>query len=749
MPHSFDPSDGQGAWEQDQRFLDRAYTRLDELRDHYRSRLALVRREGPAGSPQNRSERDAFATHYEDSLARLDQVEDRLVFGRLDLADASSRYIGRIGLSDAEHNSLLIDWRAPAARPFYQATAIDRGDVVRRRHLMTRGRRVTGVEDELLDASAGAELDHLTGEGALFAAMAEARKGRMGDIVATIQAEQDRIIRSAPEGVLVVQGGPGTGKTAVALHRAAYLLYTHRDQLRRSGVLVLGPSRVFLRYIEQVLPSLGETGVVSATLGELLAPEEATATEPEDVALLKGRAEMATVLRRAVRAIPRPLEAPRLLNVDGHRLQLTPEDVAAAQQRARRSNRPHNVARKTYATALLDTLLRRMTEELGLDDESERDFLRQSLRESRDVRREINLCWMPTSPQQLLRRLYRDPQLLARHAPSWPAEDLALLHRGADGGWTPADLPLLDELAFLLGELEDPAAERQRAQRAAERAADVDFAEQAIAHGGFGGGLVDAEMLAERFAEQAPRLDTATRALADREWTYGHIVVDEAQELSPMAWRALLRRNPRRSMTLVGDLDQRAGHRRPTTWHGLLGRAAKEHVRTESLTINYRTPSTVMSAAAAVLRAAGGAHATPARSARDVPDALRVTAAPTDLAASATTALATELRERQVGRFAVIADPRHIGDLAKEIRLALPRTLDTRGGDPLSAQTVVLDPGQAKGLEFDVVILVEPAELLATGPGDLYVAMTRVTQRLHVVHRAPLPPGFPAEPNRS
>src|SRR5690606_38214935 len=232
----------------------------------------------------------------------LDAVEDRLVFGRLDLADGATRYVGRIGLTDAEHRSMLTDWRAPAAESFYRATALHPGDVRRRRHLVTRGRSVTGLEDEVLDLDTEVDADALSGEGALLAAMAQGRTGRMTDIVATIQAEQDRIIRSDLTGALVVQGGPGTGKTAVALHRAAYLLYAHRRLLERSGVLVVGPSSAFLRYIDQVLPSLGETGVVSTTIGDLLPGVRATAVDEGQVARLKGLLLWRKVVRRAVRA---------------------------------------------------------------------------------------------------------------------------------------------------------------------------------------------------------------------------------------------------------------------------------------------------------------------------------------------------------------------------------------------------------------------------------------------------------------
>src|SRR5690625_288756 len=268
----------------EQRYVARLYERLDALREHTRERLASVRRSGPSGSPQNRSERDAFATLYEDRLIQLENVEDRLVFGRLDLIDSQRRYVGRIGLQDSEHRQLLTDWRAPAAEPFYQATAAHPQGVVLRRHLTTRGRNVIGLEDDVLDLENLSEdaRANLAGEGALLAALTAHRTGKMGDIVATIQAEQDTIIRAPLAGALVVQGGPGTGKTAVALHRVAYLLYSHRRRLENSGVLVIGRSSQFLRYIENVLPSLGETGVVATTMADLLPNVSASATEPDE-----------------------------------------------------------------------------------------------------------------------------------------------------------------------------------------------------------------------------------------------------------------------------------------------------------------------------------------------------------------------------------------------------------------------------------------------------------------------------------
>ncbi|NKX52442.1 AAA family ATPase, partial [Arthrobacter deserti] len=274
--------------------------RLDELRAEKQEQLAKVRRGGAVGSMQNMSERDAFATMYEDRLAQLNAVDDRLVFGRLDLDSGEARYIGRIGLSTADLQRLMVDWRAPEAGAFYQATAFDRLGVPRRRHLILNGRQVRGIEGDVLDTSMLADSSSLQGEGALLAALNSKRTGQMSDIVGTIQAEQDRIIRAPMPGVLVVQGGPGTGKTAVALPRAAYLLYTHRDRLKSAGVLLVGPSSSFMSYIERVLPSLGETGVVMSTLGRLMPGIHAVPESNPAVAEVKGRLAMADVVARAV-----------------------------------------------------------------------------------------------------------------------------------------------------------------------------------------------------------------------------------------------------------------------------------------------------------------------------------------------------------------------------------------------------------------------------------------------------------------
>lgn len=297
-------------------YVGRLYARLDELRAEKVRQLERTRAQGAIGTFQNMSERDSFATLYEDRIAQLDAVEDRLVFGRLDMAGngqeqaedpgtgSSPRYIGRIGLSDDELNRMMIDWRASEAAPFYQATALNPRGVRRRRHLMLSGRTVAGIEDDVLDETWLDEGHTHHGEGALMAALREKRTGRMGDIVGTIQAEQDAIIRAGLPGAVVVQGGPGTGKTAVALHRAAFLLYEYRERLKNAGVLIVGPSNSFMRYIERVLPSLGETGVVMSSVGELYHGLPAVPETNRTVARLKGQLSMAKVIANAVRKPP-------------------------------------------------------------------------------------------------------------------------------------------------------------------------------------------------------------------------------------------------------------------------------------------------------------------------------------------------------------------------------------------------------------------------------------------------------------
>ena len=778
----------------EQEVVDLAYGELDRRLAEAKRFLAATQARGGGGTHQSRGERDAYAAHYANLISSLEGVEDRLVFGRMDSgADAAAEqgparsdpvagsgrrhYVGRTGLQDAQHREVVLDWRAPLARAFYQATASDPMGIVRRRHIQTRARTVLGVEDELIDVSGlGAPTDRtaepggavstgLQGEGALIAAMSTARDGRMGDIVATIQAEQDRVVTSDGTGVLVVQGGPGTGKTAVALHRVAYLFYSERTRLERSGVLLVGPSRTFLRYVEQVLPSLGETGVVSTTLADLVPGVHARGGEPPAVAEVKSRQVWATILRRAVRDLQRVPDSPRPITVDGTRLELRPADVREAISRARRSGKPHNLARETFVLWLLERLTDQMASATHRDasDADTRAWIREDIRTARDARREINLCWMPTTPVGLLERLWARPALLERLAPELDASDRALVERPAGAELTPADVPLIDELAELLGPSQD--AQSHRARLEAQRREElVSYAAQAIEAQNLGEGMVDAEMLADRVEDSGPSLTLAERARADRTWTYGHIVVDEAQELGDMAWRALARRCPVRSFTVVGDLAQYSGPNAPRSWMDVLASlgtrartgAASTPLRQEALTVCYRTPATIMAAAEDVATALGQPPVFPVRSVRDLEDCL-VIDAPLDAGdAHGEDAwgqvLRTAVRQesdaldglvgRDGGRIAVITPrPEQDAALLKEDP-ALLQALTAPGGDVLRSRLAVMSPRLSKGLEFDVVVLADPAVIGEASPGDLYVAMTRPTRRLRVISRTPLPEGL-------
>ncbi len=715
--------------EAEQAVVDVLYSRVDAIRAEAEERLAHVRKEGPSGSPQNRSERDAFATLYEDRIAQLDAVEDRLCFGRLDLADGGTLYVGRIGLSDADHAPLLTDWRAPAARAFYSATSAEPAGIVRRRHLTTQARTVVAIEDDVLDVSALDDGVELSGEGALLASLAARRTDRMGDIVATIQAEQDAAIRAPMSGALVVQGGPGTGKTAVALHRAAYLLYHHRDQLESTGVLIIGPSASFLRYIDHVLPSLGETGAVSTTLGGLVRGVDTSAREGDVAAEIKGRLAMATVVAQAVRERQRLPRRDQNVSIDGAPVTIRRRDIADAQAKARREGTPHNVARETFAKEMV----RRLADQIAaqLDEhvaEEDRADIERDVRTSRDVRVALNLAWMPLRPERLLADLFSRPYLLEHAAPSLSAEERAVLLRPRGAPFTDADIPLLDEAAELLGEL--PGGARERTDVTAE---DVDYAKQVLTTFG-GGGMISAKDLARRMAVGPSRRTVAERASADRTWTYGHVVVDEAQELSPMAWRMLLRRCPRRSFTIVGDVAQTASSAGTRWWPEVLDPLFRDHWSQRDLTVSYRIPAAVAEAAQSFGRAAGLPVGT-LTAARDLDDALRVTKAEDALGTGIDRARAhvERLRTTGGGTVAIIVPD---GDL-----------VEARSREGTDESIALLSAREAKGLEYDVTVVVEPAAIAAR-PGDLYVALTRPTSVLEIVHSLPLPAGLGGDDGR-
>jgi DNA helicase IV len=710
--------------EREQAHLTRLYDRLDLLRDQTRERLAEVRRRGPGGTPQNRSERDAFATMYEDRLAQLNAVESGLCFGRLDMSGGDRHHVGRIGLTDDSHDTLLVDWRAPVAEPFYRATATDPLGVVRRRHLRTRGRQLLDVEDDVFDLEALTDEDKTTlgGEGALLAALTARRTGRMRDIVETIQAEQDLVIRADPAGVLVVQGGPGTGKTAVALHRAAYLLYTHREQLARTGVLVVGPNPVFLRYIEQVLPSLGETGVVLATLPTLVPGVVVTAEDSPAAAAAKADVAMVERVAAAIAACQRVPDEPRVVVFDDHELVLSPQQIAGARARVRRTGRRHNRGRYAFAKQLLRMLVRDV---VTRDPElSGQRWVVQNMMRNDDFRELVNDLWPLVSATELVERMY--------------ATAAGPLRREPGSGWTIGDVPVLDEAWALLGDPHEMVeiAKQRRLQRD-----DITYARDVIASTTTDI-RVDAATLAARYAAGGGSAQSvAERAGRDAAWHYGHVIVDEAQELSPMAWRMLVRRCPTRSMTVVGDIAQTSAEWGARSWEDVLEPVASGRWRSVELSVNYRTPTEIMAVAADVLHAVDPGAKAP-ESVRETglaPIARRVPAG-LDVAAVVADEAATAYSTADGGTVGVLVPP---ALLESALAAVVGRLPSVAAGEPLEAPVSVLTVTAAKGLEFDNVVLVDPAAIVAGGSHglrDLYVALTRATQRLVVVHSGDLPP---------
>jgi DNA helicase IV len=756
---------------QEQAYVSMLYARLDALRKRAAARLPEVLAQ-TGGPPAQQVERDAATAAALEKIARYDAAEDGLCFGRLDFAagedlaggeDAAAgepRYIGRMGMldQDDEFRSLLTDWRAPAAEPFYVATAVAPLGVSRRRHIRTRLRKVTDLDDDVLDLT---EVEPgtrtgLTAEAGLMAALNAGRTGRMSDIVATIQADQDRIIRSADEGVLVVQGGPGTGKTAVALHRAAYLLYTHRKQLSRRGVLVLGPNATFLRYISHVLPSLGESSALLATIGTLFPGVTAERPEAAEVAEIKGRRGFAAIVAAAVR--DRQVVPPDGLAVRfaGDLVVVPASACLAARAMARGDYRLHNEGQPIFVAAMLDALAAQYADQVTtgvrggsrLLNPADLGAIRAELWAEDEVRAAIIALWPELTPQRLLTDLYADPARLASAAGQRLSQtELDLLGRAPGDGWTAADVPLLDEVAEWLGVNE--AAEKARAQR--RRAVEIARAQGVLdiltgsasqeldddevaadAGDGWGSGdsfnaadMLSAEFLADRFEERDHRT-VAERAADDRAWTFGHVIVDEAQELSPMAWRMLMRRCPSKSMTVLGDIAQTGDLAGADSWQQVLAPHIGDRWRLERLSVNYRTPAEIMAVAVAVRAGLPGDEVPPISVRETGVPPWRAEPTEAELPHALAAAVKREAEAVGDGRVAVIVPPSRV-DTARAV-VGGQSTVD----DPVAVLTV----RQAKGLEFDAVIVVDPDAIVAGSPrghNDLYVALTRPTQRLGVL----------------
>jgi DNA helicase IV len=734
----------------EQAHVDHAYSRLEAMRASATEMLQEAF--GERGSTfQSFTERDI---RVRTGLSRLEHLQigrESLVFGRIDRRSGDDEpdeafHIGRLAISDEHQEPLVVDWRAPVAEPFYRATGAHPMDLVRRRHFLTDGPQVMDLEDELFDVEGsgeGAGLG-LSGTQVLLSALERSRTGRMRDIVATVQREQDEIIRGPVSGILVVQGGPGTGKTAVALHRAAYLLYTHRFPLERQGVLVVGPNPTFLRYIEHVLPSLGESGVELSTISGLV-PDVLRSTdvvgsteEDEEVSRLKGDRRMARFIVQAVATRQRPLRRGVEIPYGSRVLRLSSTASEQIVVAAKRRPGTHNSRRKAVEAMLWRHLLTQLerrastsrvslgdaSEERaaevgdGLDDEEllpERELptpaeLGRELRRLPEVAEALDRMWPLLTPQQLLHDLFGALPLLDLAAGGvMPSADAARLYRPRsseldDVAWTDADIPLLDEARALLGP-------------ARRRSGD------------------DTEGLR----------------------TYGHIVVDEAQDLSPMQLRMLGRRSLGGSMTIVGDMAQATGSWAPTSWSEVIAHLPAERGwRQVELTVNYRTPEEIMDLAGLVLAMAAPGLVPPAavRSsgqwpvAVDVRSDLAVAAGdPSDLSAELAAGAARVAGQELVGQdgsgtVGVILAASLLDRVAVALEAAgLP--YGRVGFGALDSDLSLLSMNDAKGLEFDSVIVVEPSLIAAESPRgyrSLYVALTRATQRLTIVHAQPLPP---------
>lgn len=669
-------------------------------------RLAAART-APGGSGQAALERDQEVHRLTARLHLLRRFGLDLCLGRIVGDDgpdgAEPVYIGRLGLTDSAGRRLLLDWRSPAAEPFFGAThAHPMGLASRRRYRWTRG-RVSDYWDEVFTPDGLAGHAALDDQSAFVASLGSTRSARMRDVLGTIQADQDAIVRAGSGGALVVDGGPGTGKTVVALHRTAYLLYSDpRLGHRRGGVLFVGPHQPYLDYVGDVLPSLGEEGVQTCTLRDLV-PEGAAATleaDPE-VARLKSSAGMVGAIEPAVRFSERPPTEGMAVETPWADLWVSAEDWAEAFD-APEPGTPHNEARDQIRAALVAILVDEVD-----DEDVEPDQIRRALLRDRDLTAALNRAWPLIEATDLVGDLWTVPAYLRLCAPWLTPEEVRLLHRADAQAWTVADLPLLDAARQRLG---DPAESRRRHRREATLAAEREYMTQVVDH------LIEDDDT-ELGLMQMLRGDDLRSALVDEAAVptadpdalagpFAHIVVDEAQELTDAQWRMLLARCPSRSFTIVGDRAQ-ARHGFTESWPQRLGRVGFDRIAQASLSINYRTPQEVMAEAEPVIRAAIPDA--------NVPTSIRSTGVPVTHAAVSDLGSIVDawLAAHTDGIACVIGDP------------TFPATPRVRS----------LTPELAKGLEFDLVVIVEPR---AFGTGiegavDRYVAMTRATQRLVVL----------------
>jgi DNA helicase IV len=724
-------------------YVDSAFERLQELRAKAKALAAEAHERDQDYVLDSLFERDVVASRAAHRLATLDVPKGRMIVGRLDREDGDRWYVGRLAIADVHGDPLVIDWRAPAAAAFYRAVSGDPMGVVRRRHFRWRWDELVGLDDEVFDADAARRegLD-LVGEGALLAAIAAPRTGRMGDVVATIQAEQDRVIRRPKAGVLVVQGAPGTGKTAVALHRAAYLLYAEHNSFREQAILFVGPNDTFLRYVEEVVPSLGEDRVVLVTPSALGPDVPLGREERDDVVRLKGDIRMAAVLAKAVHDRERAPKDEQTVPCGRFILRLAPETLQSIVRRARATEGTHNGRRRAVERAIVDALQHELDAARGrevrhritgsqFDDKNLLDIV-----DRRAVATLVDRVWPILTPERLLTSIYRNPRRLVRAGLS--EDEAALLARDdEDERWSDADVALLDEASSLLG----PPPERKRKPVKVEVDPMVDRVladlipdcpscgaelvfvpkeapgdsrlECTVCEKSFRAGDLMGDPAAHQLHGVHHSLvtrNTSAPAVAGRpgDTSYGHIVVDEAQDLTGMQWRALARRCPTRSMTIAGDLGQAIRPGGTSTWRAVADAIEVDDFDLAELTVNYRTPVEVMAEAERWL-ADAGIEFSRTQSVRSTtePTTHRVACIDADVVARVVDSIDVE------GTVAVIAPRARCADIPGAI-----------------------DVVEAKGLEFDAVVVADPDAIAAEGEGGarrVYVALTRTTTALHVI----------------
>ena len=689
--------------EAEQAYIDHAYLCLEKSREDA-WRIRSLNEADTGGTFQARYERNAFDEQLLARLTNLDLGDAALVFGRIDRAQGEaieSFHIGRLAVADEQREPVVVDWRAPVAEPFYRATGREPMGLARRRHFAVEGRQLLGIEDELFgeghlgighdDGLDGVQQQEtgLRGYGTLLTTLARGRTGQLGDIVATIQAEQDEIIRSTHNGVLVVQGGPGTGKTVVALHRAAYLLYTHRFPLEDQGVLVLGPNRVFLRYIERVLPSLGEAGVEQAVLADLVPMHRFGLKEDPRIARVKGSLQMTEFLIKAVRDRERPLREDFVLPYGAGYLRLKVGESARIVREARRRFRRHNAAYRWVETEVVAALAA-----TGREQNPDLETLRDSLRDIAEYRALLVRMWPILTPAELLNDLFGSKALLRSAGESLADDEWPLLYRDRQAlldevQWSDSDIALLDEAMALLG----------------------------------------------------PRPRKSGRIHeADEVRTFGHIVIDEVQDLTPMQLRMVSRRSLNGAMTVVGDLAQATGPFAPDTWDDILRYLPDNRPsKVVGLSVGYRIPAQIMKLAERVMNEAAPGLRAP-RSIREGDAEPLIIETKSLVGESVQHAIA--MRDQlEGGNVAIVAADSRCTEIEDELT---KRNIEfgRAGSSGLTFDLTVVPVSVVKGLELDGVIVVEPTEIVESeshGMRALYVALTRSTRRLAVVHARPMP----------